>query len=319
VLSRAGRALAWAVPLALVAAALPLAALDVPFLSGRVVDQADLLTPEERQRIDEKLRAFEEKSGAQIAVLTIESLEGEPLEDYSLRVAETWKLGREKFDDGALFLVAEQDRKMRIEVGYGLEDTLTDLQAGQILDNGVRPLFREGRFGAGIEGGVDAIIGTLEGRADAIPAAPAGPPSIPIDQAPLPFKALFFGIYFAVIGTFSLLALFSKGPQSGCLYFFLMPFHLFFPMVLHRWAGVAMFVAWLVGFPLFKAWLHKTKAGKSFLERHPGWKTFASGGGGGFGGGGGWSWSSGGGGGGGGGGFSGGGGSFGGGGASSSW
>jgi uncharacterized protein len=246
-------------------------------------------------------------------VLTIESLEGEVLEEYSLRVAETWKLGREKFDDGVLFLVAEQDRQMRIEVGYGLEGKLTDLQAGRILDHVVRPLFREGRFGAGIEAGVDAVVGALEGRADAIPEEP---PAVPVTEAPWPFRLLFFGIYLVVVGTFSLIALFSSGSQSGCLYFFLMPFHLAFPVILHPRAGIALFLTWLVGFPIFKYWLHKTGKGKTFLARHPGWKTFASSGGGA--GRGGWSFG-GGGGGGGGGGFSGGGGGFGGGGASSSW
>ena len=97
--------------LALLAAALaePLAALEVPFLSGRVVDLAGLLTESEKQSIEQKLAAFEQKTGAQIAVLTLPSLEGEPLEDYSMRVVETWKLGRAGADDGALLLVARDD------------------------------------------------------------------------------------------------------------------------------------------------------------------------------------------------------------------
>jgi uncharacterized protein len=299
--------------IALLAAALaaPLAALEVPFLSGRVVDLAGLLTESEKQSIEQKLAAFEQKTGAQIAVLTLPSLEGEPLEDYSMRVVETWKLGRAGEDDGALLLVARDDRKMRIEVGRGLEDRLTDLVAGRILDHVMRPPFREGKFGPGIEAGVDAILGTLEGlevvpeEAPASPMAPGG-------------RFFMFALYLLVVGVFSLIAVLTTGPQSWVLYFFLMPFHLFFPMVLHPLAGVGMFAAWLIGFPVLKRFLHKTGAGKKLIERHPGWGTFVGRGGGrgGWTSGGGWSrgggWS-------GGGGFGGGGGSFGGGGASSGW
>jgi uncharacterized protein len=148
--------------LALLAAslALPAGALEVPFLSGRVVDLADMLPPDAEARVQAKLQAFEEKTGTQVAVLTVASLEGDSLEDFSMRVVETWKLGRAEADDGALLLIAKNDRKMRIEVGYGLEAKLTDLVSGRILDNLVRPKFRGGDFAGGVETGVDAILGT---------------------------------------------------------------------------------------------------------------------------------------------------------------
>ncbi len=293
------------------ALAAPLVALEAPFLSGRVVDLAGLLTESEKQAIEQKLSAFEQKTGAQLAVLTIPGLEGEPLEDYSIRVVETWKLGRAGKDDGALLVIARDDRKMRIEVGRGLEDRLTDLVSGRILDHVVRPLFREGKFGAGIAAGVDAMLGALEGL-DVVPegARATGPDKLPV-------KLLMFGLYLVVVGVFSLIALLTSGPQSWVLYLFLMPFHLFFPMALHPLAGLALFAAWVIGFPILKRFL-RSKKGKGLLERHPGWGTFVGGGGGrgGWTSGGGWSrgggWS-------GGGGFSGGGGSFGGGGASSGW
>src|SRR5688572_3016477 len=203
-----GRARGWrAIALLAAALAAPLAALDVPFLSGRVVDLAGLLTESEKQSIEQKLAAFEKKTGAQIAVLTLPGLEGEPLEDYSMRVVETWKLGRAGEDDGALLLVARDDRKMRIEVGRGLEDRVTDLVAGRILDHVMRPLFREGKFGPGIEAGVDALLGTLEGlevvpeEAPASPMAPGG-------------RFFMFALYLLVVGVFSLIAILTTGPQS---------------------------------------------------------------------------------------------------------
>ncbi|HET9208994.1 MAG TPA: TPM domain-containing protein, partial [Thermoanaerobaculia bacterium] len=108
---------------------------EVPYLSGRVVDEAAMIPADARQRIEQKLAAFEQRTGGQVAVLTIESLQGDPLEDFSLRVVETWKLGKSGKDNGVLFLVSEQDRQMRIEVGYGLEPELTDAESGRILDN----------------------------------------------------------------------------------------------------------------------------------------------------------------------------------------
>jgi uncharacterized protein len=144
----------------------------VPFLSGRVVDEAGMIPEDARQRIDQKLAAFEQSTGAQVAVLTVDSLDGEPIEDYSMRVVETWKLGKKGKDNGVLLLVAQQDRKMRIEVGYGLEGELTDLESGRIIDNVIRPDFQKGDFGPGIEHGVDAILNALGGGE-----VPAEPPT----------------------------------------------------------------------------------------------------------------------------------------------
>ena len=122
-------------PVAVFLGAGALGALEVPYLAGRVNDLADLMTEEEELRVTSKLEGFERATGAQIAVLTVPTLEGEVLEEYSLRVVETWGLGRAEQDDGVLLLVARDDRKMRIEVGYGLEGDLTDVQCGRILRN----------------------------------------------------------------------------------------------------------------------------------------------------------------------------------------
>ncbi len=282
---------------------------DVPYLAGRVNDHANLLPQPDRDRIEGKLRSFEQQAGAQVVVLTIDSLEGEALDAYSVRVAHTWKLGQKDADNGVLFLVAKQDRKMRIEVGYGLEAKLTDAQSVRILDNLVRPRFRQGDFVGGIEAGVDAILGTVRGE-DVIPSGPPPSSSRDASEAGWGFKLVFFGFYAVVTGVFSALALFSRGRESWVLWLFLMPFHLLFPMVLHPLAGLIIFGAWLLGLPLFKLWFGKSAWGRRFGGEHPGWASFASAGGSGESGG----WSSGGDSG-----FSGGGGDFGGGGASSDW
>ncbi|HEV2844366.1 MAG TPA: TPM domain-containing protein, partial [Thermoanaerobaculia bacterium] len=148
---------------------------EVPFLTGRVNDQANLLSPEQRQRIEQKLAGLEQQTTHQVVVLTVESLEGDPIEDYANRVAETWKLGTAEKDNGALLLVASGDRKMRIEVGYGLESDLTDLQTNVIQNDVIIPFFMRGDFGGGIEAGVDAMISAIQGE-DVAPAAPARQP-----------------------------------------------------------------------------------------------------------------------------------------------
>jgi uncharacterized protein len=281
----------------------------VPFLSGRVVDEAAMLPADARQRLEEKLAAFEQRTGDQVAVLTVDSLEGDPIEDFSLRVTETWKLGQKGKDNGVLLLIARQDRKMRIDVGYGLEPALTDQESGRIIDNVVRPDFQKGDFAGGIEHGVDAILTALEGGE--VPAQPAEEP----EEKGAP--AGFILIAVLVLGTFSLIALFTPGFQGWFLYFFLMPFYRMFPSFLGLGGGAAVLVAWGVGFPILKLFLSRSGLGSRFgpatgSRRGGGWPWGGGGfGGGGFGGRGGF--------GGGGGGFSGGGGSFGGGGASGGW
>jgi uncharacterized protein len=293
--------------LAAVLCAGALAALDVPFLSGRVNDLAGMVPSEVAARIDAKLAAYEAKTGAQVAVLTIPSLEGEAIEDYSVRVASTWKLGQQDKDNGVLFLVAQSDRKMRIEVGYGLEPVLTDLATGRILDQIVRAKFRDGDFGGGIEAGVDGILAVLEGSPEAasLTSASSSPP-VPVSSA-----LMVLGMYVLVVGVFSVMALFAPGAGGWFLYLFLMPFHAIFPSIAVSGLGKVTFFTWLIGYPILRTILKR--AGKiAKLDLSGGRR----GGGGGFFSGGGGGWSSGGGGGGG---FSGGGGSFGGGGSSSSW
>jgi uncharacterized protein len=135
------------------------------------VDLAHVLPPEATLPLVGELEAHEAKTGNQVAVLTLPSLEGEPLETFSHRVATTWKLGRKGADNGVLLLVALRERKVRIEVGYGLEGALTDARSAQIIRNEIVPRFRAGDFPGGIAAGVHAILGSIEGTYQ-MPASP---------------------------------------------------------------------------------------------------------------------------------------------------
>ncbi len=138
-------------------------AMEVPKLQARVTDLAGVLTAQQSANLEARLKALEESDSTQVAVLIIPTLEGEALEDYSVRVATAWRLGQKGRDNGALLLIAMKERKVRIEVGYGLEPTLTDARCSQIIQNDILPRFREGQFYEGIETGVDAITQVVRG------------------------------------------------------------------------------------------------------------------------------------------------------------
>ncbi|MCB1173450.1 MAG: TPM domain-containing protein [Leptospiraceae bacterium] len=140
-----------------------LAAREVPPLTGSIVDQAGYLNANDLQRIEASLLQYQQSSGNQIAVLVIDSLEGESLEQFSLRTAESWALGQKGLDNGVLLLLAIQDRKLRIEVGYGLEEKLPDARCKQIIDQAMVPRLKQGNYPAAIQAGVDAIINSIGG------------------------------------------------------------------------------------------------------------------------------------------------------------
>ena len=155
-----GLAYALLVGLAVAASAQP----AVPTLTGRVVDRADLLSPETEAVLTNRLAAHEDSTSDQIAVLTVVSLNEENLEQWATEVFRTWGLGREDADNGVLLLIARDDRKIRIEVGYGLEGRLPDATAGAIIRNEMTPRFRDGDFEGGTLAAVDAIIGSIKGE-----------------------------------------------------------------------------------------------------------------------------------------------------------
>jgi uncharacterized protein len=143
---------------------LNVAALEVPKLNGYVNDLADVISPGTELKIEHFLRGFESSDSTQLVILTIESLQGATLEEYSLSVAESWKIGQKGKDNGALLLIAKQERQMRIEVGYGLEGRLTDLLAGRIIDNEIKPRFKAGDFDGGVIAGVTAMAEAVRGE-----------------------------------------------------------------------------------------------------------------------------------------------------------
>ena len=146
----------------------------VPPLSGRVVDQTGTLSSGDISSLTQTLKALELRKGSQVAVLIVPTTQPETIEQYSIRVAEAWKIGRKKIDDGALLVIAKDDRKLRIEVGYGLEGPLNDATAKRIIDEIITPKFRSGDFSGGISAGIDRIIGVIDGE----PLPPPAPPSV---------------------------------------------------------------------------------------------------------------------------------------------
>jgi uncharacterized protein len=144
----------------------------VPPLTGRVVDKTATLSSGDVASLDQSLKDFEARKGSQIAVLIVPTTQPETIEQYSLRVAEAWKIGRKKIDDGAILVVAKDDRKLRIEVGYGLEGALTDVTAKRIIDEVITPKFRSGDFAGGISDGVSRILRVIEGEPLPAPAQP---------------------------------------------------------------------------------------------------------------------------------------------------
>lgn len=140
------------------------AEIAVPALSGRVIDQTKTLTPEQLRTLDQKLREIEARKGSQVAVLMVPTTKPEEIEQYAIRVADKWKLGRKKVDDGVILLIAKNDRAVRIEVGYGLEGALTDAMSKRIIDGAIIPRFKQQDFYGGILSGVDQIGRVIDGE-----------------------------------------------------------------------------------------------------------------------------------------------------------
>ncbi|TGU72598.1 TPM domain-containing protein [Geomonas terrae] len=272
-------------------------AAEVPALRGHVNDYASMLSPQAARELEDELTAFEKSDSTQIVVLTIPSLEGEVVEQYSIKVVEKWQIGQKGKDNGALLLVVKNDRKIRIEVGRGLEGKLTDLMSGRIIRNEISPAFKQGNFDVGIARGVAAIMATVRGEYKAEPTdlrhgKKGAPPILTLLLFVLVASVFLGGISRVLGGVAGAIGL----PIAAFISFSGLSMLLL---------GILAVVGFLAG--LFIAFLFSSGGGGGFMGGPP---FFGGYGGGGFGGGGF---------GGGGGGFSGGGGSFGGGGASGDW
>lgn len=143
--------------------------LDVPPLSGRVNDSAGMLSPGARQLLESELAAFEKAESTQVVLLTVPSLEGEPIEQFGIRVAEAWRIGRQGTDNGVILILSKQERKVRIEVGRGLEGRLTDLTSGRIIRNEMAPRLKAGDVEGGISAGLAAVMAAVKGEYAATP------------------------------------------------------------------------------------------------------------------------------------------------------
>ncbi|HYP80458.1 MAG TPA: YgcG family protein [Steroidobacteraceae bacterium] len=268
----------------------------VPALEARVTDRTGTLTPGQQAELEQKLAAFEQRKGAQVALLIVPTTQPEAIEQYSIRVVDAWKLGRQQTDDGVLLLVALQDRALRIEVGYGLEGVLPDAISSRIINDTIKPLFRQGDIYGGVTAGLQQIMQVVDGE-------PLPPPDRswkrPADRLSGVLPVLIFGAL--VIGTVlrallgRTLGALATGGATGALVW-----------VFSQVLGLAIGAGVIALIFSFMAGLAST--GRGIGRRGPPWGGW---GGGGFGGGGGGGF--------GGGGFGGGGGGFGGGGASGRW
>jgi uncharacterized protein len=149
--------------------------LEVPPLKGYVNDYANMMSRETRARLEQELKDFERSDSTQVVILTVESIEGDALESFSIRVAEAWKIGQKGKDNGVILLAVKKERKTRIEVGRGLEGQLTDLTAGRIVQLVINPQFKRGDFNAGFTSGIRAVIDATRGefKADKVKRAPS--------------------------------------------------------------------------------------------------------------------------------------------------
>jgi uncharacterized protein len=191
-------------------------ALDVPELTGRVVDNAKILSAEDAARISALLEAHERSTGQQFAVLTVPSLEGQAIEQFSIRVVDAWKLGKKGKDDGLLLLVAPNDRKVRIDTGYGLEGSVTDAQSSRIIRDVISPDFRNGDYARGIDNGLKALMMVSSGKVPDV-AGPAGNEGQDRPaQRGLPLGLVLFLILF--VSPFLLPLLFGRGRRGGGFY-----------------------------------------------------------------------------------------------------
>ena len=195
-------------------------ALDVPPLNGPVNDYARMFTASETQELNTYLYNIDRNSDLQIAVLTIPSLEGESLEDYSIRVAEKWQIGQKGKDSGIILVIAAQDRKLRIEVGYGLEDRITDAQSSRIIRSVIAPQFKKQAYGEGVLLGVKSLAGLALQDESLINESVKGSNSDDYDSLPLPLVVFLiiiflFGSRFMPGGLFWPLFLLLSGRGRG--------------------------------------------------------------------------------------------------------
>jgi uncharacterized protein len=241
-----------------------LSATDIPYLTGRVTDNAEILSETTRQSLTVSLKEHEDHTSNQIAILTVPTINGESIEEYAVEVFDAWKLGQKGMDNGILMVVVPNDRRMRIEVGYGLEATLTDAMAGRIIQFAITPKFKNGDYDGGITDGVRAVIDVLEGGelADIESKTSASAESYGLDfEGPdlsITERILMGAFIFGIIGLFTVIGVLTPG-VGWFLYFFLIPFWATFPIIVLGTGGaLACLITYIIAFPVVKLLLKNT-------------------------------------------------------------
>jgi uncharacterized protein len=234
----------------------------IPELWGHHVhDDAHVLTQETIDALEQRLKVYEDSTSNQIAILIVESLDGEVLEEYSLMVAEAWKLGQKDKDNGVLLLISVEDRKMRIEVGQGLEGVLTDAHSNRIIRNEMTPNFRKSDYDAGVTAAVEAIIKSIGGEYSAEDSDDLN--DLTIGQR----IGIGLGL-FVFLGIFAFFGLIAPGGTGWIIYVFLIPFYALFPIIA---VGTTYWYVplsiYLMAFPLLRIWMGKSSWGKSVSSK----------------------------------------------------
>jgi len=225
----------------------------------RVHDDAQALKQETIEKLEKQLEVYEDSTSNQIAVLIISSLEGESIEEYSIRVAEKWKLGQKDKDNGVLLLVAVDDHKMRIEVGSGLEGVLTDALSSRIIRNEMAPNFRRADFDAGVTAGVDGIIAAIGGEYTANDSE--------VTELSLTARILIALGICLVLGIFAFFGLVINDSWGWFVYAFLIPFYAIFPAIVlpsNLWYVPGL--SYALGFPILKLLVARTPWGKKMAK-----------------------------------------------------
>jgi uncharacterized protein len=237
---------------------------EVPYLSGRVNDTAHMLSASTITELENTLKQYEDSTTNQFVVLTINSLEDNTIEEFSVKVAQTWKLGKKGVDNGVLLCISKDDRKIRIEVGYGLEGSLTDAYTSFIINNKITPRFKEKDYDAGVRDGVRAMIDAADGKLDTSTAVEASSNDMSTGGA-----LIFCAFWFSIVGAFTVMGLGTKGFQGWFMYAFLTPFYAGGATVLGSGFSVVLgwtiFCLYIVGYPLLKFLLPATPWGAKFI------------------------------------------------------
>jgi uncharacterized protein len=241
---------------------------EIPYLTGRVNDNAHILSDSTRRSMSEKLKDHEIRTTNQVVVLTISSLNGESIEDYANKVFNEWKLGQKGKDNGVLVVVVPDEKQMRIEVGYGLEGIMPDLTASRIIQEIMVPEFRAGNYDIGITKGVNAILSVLYG--ESLPEIPAREQvsasnetskfmDIKAPDMSIGTRILLGAFIFGIIGLFTVIGILTPG-FGWFLYLFLIPFWAMFPVVVvGSKIALVIFIIYFIGYPVVKLLLKNTE------------------------------------------------------------